>query len=576
LITTTSGSTGGSVGRVVDWVQRLTGALLDKALPGLPPATHRFEVRRDLAVPMADGVDLLGDLHLPVEPTGTTAPTVVVRSPYGRTGLMTFLLARPLAERGFPVFMQSCRGTFGSGGVFTPMANEGPDSADTLRWVRRQPWFTGQLATAGASYLGFTQWAGAGLARDEPETAADALCLHITMPDFGQITWTNGAFGLQNALGWSQMVAGQERFAATLRQPLTRRALDRGFAHLPTNEADKIATGHTVHWYQDWVEHSDLSDPYWARQSHTAAVPSVTAPVSMITGWYDIFLPWQLRNYATLVEAGNQPQLTVGPWGHVSPDLHRSVPAETIAFLRHRLMGEPTGRPHPVRIFVTGADEWREQDSWPPPGVVDQDWLLAPSGRLATDPAPDGAAPSRYTYDPADPTPAVGGPSLTPQTAPQDNAEHEKRPDVLTFTSALLQEPVEVLGEPTATVWLASDLEHTDLFVRICDVHPDGRSMTVCDGIRRLGGPATRDQDPAFDPGGAREVRFALWPTAHRFGAGHRIRVQVSSGAHPRYARNTGSAEPPATARDLHVAHQEIRHDPAHPSRVALPTLRDL
>jgi putative CocE/NonD family hydrolase len=553
-------------------VQRVVGALLERAFPGLPPATHGVRVQRDLAVPMADGVELLGNLHLPVEPSGTTAPTVLMRSPYGRTGLPVQVLVRPLAERGFPVFVQSCRGTFGSGGVFTPMANEAPDSADTLRWVRRQPWFSGTLATAGSSYLGFTQWAAAALARDEPDAAADALCLHITMPDFGQVTWTNGAFGLQLALGWSQMVAAQEkRLAPPLRQLLTRRALERGFDHLPANEADKVATGHTVHWYQDWVAHPDLADPFWSQQSHTAAVPQVTTPVSMITGWYDIFLPWQLRNYATLVAAGNQPQLTVGPWGHVSPGLIRAVPAETIAFLRHRLMGEPTGRAHPVRIFVAGADEWREHDSWPPAGVVDQDWHLQPAGRLGPEPAAGDAGPSRYTYDPADPTPSVGGPNLTPRTAPQDNTAHEQRADVLTFTSAILREPVEVIGEPAVRVWLGSDREHTDLFVRICDVHPDGRSMTVCDGIRRLGGPGTRDVDPPFEPGSPREVAFALWPTAHRFGAGHRIRVQVSSGAHPRYARNPGSAEPHATARTLHVAHQEIHHSPAHPSQVVLP-----
>lgn len=559
-----------------DWLQRLTTSLLERALPGMPPATHRYEVRRDLAVPMRDGVELLGDLFLPVEPAGSTAPTMLIRSPYGRTGLSTLLFARPFAERGFGVFVQSCRGTFGSGGVFTPMVDEREDGIDTIRWVRDQPWCTAQLVTAGPSYLGFTQWAAAGyLQRDEPDAAPDALSLLVTMPDFGEFTWDNGAFGLRTALGWTQMVSAQERRGALLRQALGRRALRRGYDRLPANEADKLATGHTVHWYQDWLAHDSLADEYWRRQSHTAAVPLVTAPVSMITGWYDIFLPWQLRSYRALVEAGNPPQLTVGPWGHSSPALHRSAPAETMAFLRHHLMGEPRSREHPVHVYVTGAELWQDLAVWPPEDAVDREWLLGAGGALVPPggEVPDAAGvPSRYTYDPADPTPAVGGPSLEAGFLPGDNAEHERRPDVLVFTSSVLREGVEVIGEPVATVSLGSDRERTDLFVRLCDVHPDGRSTTVCDGIRRLGGRGTRDTDPVPDADGVREVEVALWPTAHRFLPGHRVRLQVSSGAHPRYLRNTGGDEPPATARTLHRAHQEVHHDAGHRSRIALPT----
>jgi uncharacterized protein len=571
---------------VADWLRRLTTSLLERALPGMPPASHRYEVREGLRTPMSDGVELVGDLFLPVEPAGTTAPTMLIRTPYGRSGLSTLLFARPFAERGFPVLVQSCRGTFGSGGVFTPMVHEREDGIDTVRWVRRQPWFTGALVTAGASYLGFTQWAVAGyLQRDDPDAAPDALCLQVTMPDFGEFTWDHGAFGLRTALGWTQMVSRQERRAAQLRQLLGQvagrasgdGALQRGYDRLPANEADKVATGHTVHWYQDWLAHDSLADDYWTQQSHTATVPAVTAPVAMVTGWYDIFLPWQLRDYRALVAAGNPPQLTVGPWGHGSPQLHRTVPAETIAFLRHHLMGEPDPREHPVRVYVTGAEEWRDLPVWPPEGVAERDWLLRGGGRLTPPGAPDGpedAGPSRYTYDPAYPTPALGGPSLAEGFLPGDNRAHERRADVLTFTSPVLDEPVEVLGEPVATIALGSDRERTDVFVRLCDVHPDGRSMTVCDGIRRLGGRGTRDTDPRPDADGVREVEVALWPTAHRFGPGHRIRLQVSSGAHPRYLRNTGSDEPPATARALLPAHQEVHHDAARRSRITLPTGR--
>ncbi|GAA2642121.1 CocE/NonD family hydrolase [Paractinoplanes durhamensis] len=533
-------------------LRRLTSLLLHKAFPGMPPATHRYEVRRNIEVPMSDGTLLLGDLYLPFLTNTQKAPTVLIRSPYGRAGIGA-PICRLLAEQGFPVFSQSCRGTAGSGGVFTPQLNEQSDGIDTHEWVRAQPWFTGRLVTTGMSYLGYTQWAVAG------KTQPDAMCLQVTMPDFGAVTWDNGAFSLRNALGWSAMMARRDRFAAPLRQVLPDRRLAAAFDHLPLAEGDRVSTGATIDWYQDWVNRADLGDDYWTAQSHTAAVPEVTAPVSMIAGWYDIFLPWQLRTYRQLVEAGNPPELTVGPWGHASPPLLRDTPAAVHNFLTRRLMGGPATRPDPVRVYVTGAEEWRGYAEWPPPGVRTS-WLLHPEGGLGLGPAPV-CAPSRYVYDPADPTPALGGPALDPKSGPVDNTEHERRADVLTFTSVALTEAVEVLGEPVATIALRSDRANTDLFVRICDVHPDGKSWTVCDGIRRVDADAEEG-----------EVTVPLWPTAHRFRAGHRIRIQISSGAHPRYARNTGGDEPPGTARILHRAHQEIRHDPSHRSRVDLPT----
>jgi uncharacterized protein len=538
-------------------------------IPALGPATYRVEVRRKLVVPMRDGVPLIGDLYLPVRPAGTTEPTVVIRSPYGRRGLGGALV---LAKRGMPVFIESCRGTFGSGGVFTPQIHEQADGEDTLRWVRRQPWFTGRLATHGPSYLGYVQWAVAGhLERTDPAVAPDALCLQVTMPDFGAITWDNGAFSLRNALGWSRMMAGIQRPWGMIRQFLPSPALTRGLNHLPLDEGDGVAAGHTVHWYQDWLKH-DLTDQYWVRQSHAASVGDVTVPTSMIAGWYDIFLPWQLRTYATLAAAGNPPWLTVGPWGHMSRGLNETTMAEVVDFLGHRLMGRATTRAHPVLVFVTGAEEWRGYETWPPPGVSATQLHLQPGGGLAATPAPPGK-PTRYVYDPADPTPAVGGPALSPRCGPVDNRAHERRGDVVTFDSQVLAEPLEVLGEPSATIALRSDRPTTDLFVRLCDVHPDGRVMTVCDGIRRVGGAHTAALDPEPDADGVRDVVVTLWPTAHRFERGHRVHLQVSSGAHPRYSRNTGGGEPVATARIPHVANQEILHDPSHASRLTLPVL---
>lgn len=357
--------------------------------------------------------------------------------------------------------------------------------------------------------------------------------------------------------------------AALLSLVLPDRRLERAFDVLPLGRGDTAAAGHPIRWYQDWIRHESLADEYWTQQSHTASVPDVTAPVLMITGWYDIFLPWQLRSYRQLVEAGNPPRLTVGPWGHVSPGRDAPALRESVAFLREAFLGEEGDRPAPVRAFQTGGEQWFDLPEWPPPGAAPHDWFLGADGGMTTDAAPAGI--TSYTYDPEHPTPAVGGPSLLANTDPVDNAAHEERTDVVTFRTEELADPLDVAGEPVATVRMRSSARSVDVFVRITDVHPDGRSMTVCDGIRRIGSIGTAGTDPAPDADGFRDVAVSLWPTFHRFAAGHRVGIQISSGAHPRYARNPGTGEPAFDAVRTVVAHNEIAHGGPAGTRIALP-----
>ncbi|MCZ7436755.1 CocE/NonD family hydrolase [Micromonospora sp. WMMC241] len=544
---------------------RLSGRLRRVRRHASPEPSYAFSVRRRLRVPMDDGVDLVADLYLPVGPVEPPLPTVVVRSPYGRHGSLTH--APALAGEGFPVLVQSCRGTGGSGGIFRPQLDEQRDGMATHRWVRRQPWFTGAVATHGESYLGYTQWAVAGrMCRDDPGNAPDALCLNVTMADFGAVTWNNGAFALGGSLGWSRRMVLRGVRGALVRARLARRPdrkLAEAFDVLPLSRGDTAVAGRPIGWYQDWLAHEKLSDDYWTRQSHTASVPDVTAPVYMATGWYDIFLPWQLRNYAQLAAAGRPPRLTIGPWGHGSDQ--SPFLAESIAFLKEHFAGAPAARPAPVRAFLTGAEQWHDLPAWPPPGTAAQRWYLHPCGLLDAA-VPDGGS-TRYTYDPDQPTPAVGGPG----PGPVDNGAHERRADVVVFRGPPLDHAVVLAGEPIARVRFRSTAASADVFIRICDVHPDGRSMGVCDGIRRIGGVGTAGSDPLPDEDGFVELEVPLWPAFHRFAAGHRVAVQVSSGAHPRYARNPGGGEPAATATTTVRARQEISHAGAHPSRLDLP-----
>ncbi len=219
----------------------------------------------------------------------------------------------------------------------------------------------------------------------------------------------------------------------------------------------------------------------------------------------------------------------------------------------------------PVRLYVMGAKQWREVASWPPPGYEPARWYLHGGARL--DPAaPVDTAPDLYTYDPHAPTPVVGGARMRRTGGRRNQARTEARPDVLLFTTSVLGADVEVVGDVSAEMHVASDLEHFDVFVRLCDVDEKGRSFNVCDGIERVSPEALPRPES-----GVWSVRVNLAPTAQRFLAGHRIRVQVSSGAHPHVVRNLGTGEPIATGISMRVAHQQVHHDPRFPSAIVLP-----
>ena len=175
-------------------------------------------------------------------------------------------------------------------------------------------------------------------------------------------------------------------------------------------------------------------------------------------------------------------------------------------------------------------------------------------------------AGTRLPYDPYDPTPAVGGPILSGRSGPRDQTELEARDDVVVFTGPVLRRDLVALGPVRATVHVRAEVEHLDVFVRVCDVDEAGRSVNVTDGIRRI---TPTDPGPAAD--GSVAVAIDLWPVGHRFAAGHRLRVQVSGGAHPRFARHPGTGAALGEADVLVPREREILHDAAHPSHVVLP-----
>jgi putative CocE/NonD family hydrolase len=530
-------------------VNRLGGQALGRLLR-LPKPTSEYTVTR-VRIPMRDGVDLRADHYAP---TGTPAGTLLVRGPYGRGFPFSLLYGSVYAARGYHVVVQSVRGTFGSGGVFEPMIHEAADGADTVAWLRQQPWFTGRCATIGLSYLGFTQWA---LLQDPPPELAAAV-ITAGPHDFSASAWGTGAFTVNDFLGWSDLVAHQEdpvRLRVAVRQLRARRRVARAAGEVPMGEAARALLGAGAPWYESWLEHTELDDPFWEPLRFTAALDRVQIPVLLIGGWQDIFIGQTLEQYRHLHRRGVEVALTVGPWTHTQ--LLRnglgSITRESLSWLDCHLRG--TGaqrRPSKVRVFVTGQG-WLNLPDWPPV-TTDRVLYLQPGGGLDVTPPPT-APPASFRYDPADPTPTVGGRLLSPEGGYRNDDRLARRDDVLSFTGEPLAEDLRVQGNPVAELTHTCDNPHFDVFVRVSEVDARGRSRNVSDGFRRL-------------TDGTDTLRITLDPIAHRFRAGARIRVLIAGGCHPRYARNLGTDEPPLTGRAMKPATHTVHFGV---SRLVLP-----
>ncbi|MFI9235380.1 CocE/NonD family hydrolase [Streptomyces sp. NPDC053079] len=502
---------------------------------GLPPKRHDVGWEPGLEVPAADGSPLRTDHYFPR--AEGDFPTLLVRSPYGRGLPWSPMYGMLFAEQGFHVVLQSCRGTGGSGGRFDVWRDEAADGQATVAWLREQPWFNGTLGTVGPSYLGYVQWA---LALDPPPELK-AMVVQVGLHNPHAFYHAGGAFHLENALAVGAGMTYQHQGIVPLVKAMLRlqRRLRAITTAQPLRGAYVSALGE-VPWLDSVMTHPDADDPYWHGTDTGKAAERLSVPTALIGGWHDVLADQTFEQYGRLRRAGCETSLLVGPWTHTSA-MQQGWPevfAESLAWLRAHLCDDPSGlRPTTVRVHVGGEGAWRDLDDWPL-STRTASWFPTPDGHLIQQPPTDSAPLTSFRYDPADPTPSVGGPLLSRTAGPRDNTALEARDDVLTFTGPPLTEPVDILGPVSARLRISTDTGYADVFARLCDVDARGRSTNICDGLSSL---HTAGQEPA-------EITVPMSSTAHRFAVGHRIRLQISGGAHPRYARNPGTGEPSVEA----------------------------
>ena len=536
---------------------------------------RRFNVR----IPLRDGITLAADLVLPDE---LPAPTVVMRTPYGRGGERATVRADGFAKAGYCACWVDVRGRGDSEGEFAPYRNDGVDGVDVIAWAAAQDWCDGSVVTYGGSYPGRIQW----LTALHRPPALKAMIVLVTPSD----PFVENPTGVPGPMHvhWYRMVDG--------RAMQYTEAVDwmDVYRHRPLLELDEAAGFRSELWREE-CRHQTL-DEWWEPVRYQHRIDEVDVPVLHVSGWYDDEEIGTPANFARLAGAGRAGQrLLMGPWGHqvnagrvlgeidFGHDAVIDLEGAMTGFLDEMVRGRhPANPPPPVRIFLMGANHWLDLDTWPAPGSTETAWHLDSDGhansrygdgRLSLSPAAAGSPADAWSHDPGRPVPFITPASSAQIGGPDDYSGVETRGDVLVYTSEPLVEPLDVVGPIRLVAFVSTSAADTDVTAKLIDLHPNGFAQRLCDGLLRLRYRAGHERAQPVQPGTVYEIEIAMWDTAQRLLPGHRLRLEVASSAHPKFAVNLGSGGDESAATEAIVAENRIYHDAAHPSRLIVTVL---
>ena len=570
-------------------------------------------VEFDVPVSMRDGVVLRANIYRPAEASEGGYPVLLTRLPYGKdlpigSGVLDPVQA---ARQGYIVVVQDVRGTFASAGDWYPLTREAADGQDTVAWAAHQPGSNGAVGMYGASYFGQTQWAAASAGAP----ALRAMAPMITWADGDEAALRDGVleWGLQVSWLLQQGLGQMARRHANNHEALGRaiyqtvQAYDQlpggAYNSLPLDQFPALRALELATPLADTIRARDTGE-FGDLPRGPQVYDQIALPMLHTGGWYDVFLKGTIKNFTEMGRRGAPGQhLVIGPWTHgqVGPligDVYFGMPSSGALmdyqidlmtlqlqffdrWLRNQQPG-PFDRQPPIKYFLMGANIWKSAESWPPAGFTEQRWYCHSGGRANSAAgdgslslaSPDSEPPDHFTYDPANPTPTIGGATLMHgayRAGPLDQAPIELRDDTLVYTSAPLERAVEVTGPVHVTLAVASDAPDTDFVARLVDVYPDGRAIPLTDGVTRMRyREGVETSATPLDPNQVYQIITDLWSTANTFLPGHRIRLDVTSSSFPRWERNLNTGASNATTSEWRIARQTVLHGATHASYVSL------
>jgi uncharacterized protein len=560
---------------------------------------YEVTVERGVKATMRDGVVLQADIYRPAYKG--SFPVLLVRTPYDKSGETDF--GYKAAALGYVVIAQDVRGRYTSEGEWYPFKYEMQDGYDTVEWAASVPSSNGKVGMFGGSYVGATQMLAA--ITHPPHLAG--ICPVVTASNYHNgWTYQGGAFEQWFNESWTSGLAQDtlnrrakketNALEGIWKVPLEHYPLFNNLHTSPDSSLETLAP-----YFLDWLAHPNY-DEYWKRWSIEEHYSDIKVPALHVAAWYDIFQGGALRNYEGLkahagTDAARRNQhLLVIIGGHAGSgrkigDVDFGPAAAeagdaTIAWYDYLFKGVHNQfADKPVRIFVLGTNQWRDEDAWPPARVRSTKYFLRASngakslrgdGSLSTA-APQAEHGDRYTYDPANPVPTIGGPLCCDaahlEPGPRDQRPAESRDDVLVYSTDAFAKDFEVTGPVTLELYASSSAVDTDFTAKLVDVWPNGFAQNLTEGIVRA---RYRNSDSApelLNPGQVYKFHIDMWSTSNVFKQGHRLRLEISSSNFPRFDRNPNTGESTQLSARPVSAINTIYHDAEHPSALMLPVV---
>ena len=562
--------------------------------------TPSTQVKLDQAVMTRDGVRLSADLYLPAG--HGPFPVLLVRTIYDNQAAGALRWVPRFVESGYAVVAQDCRGRFDAEGAWEPYVHEAADGHDTLEWIGAQPWCDGRVGMFGSSYVGYTQ-TQAALGGSEH---LKAIVPSASQQDNFGHWFAHGGFHWHVALN----------FLGITGRTLQGGALDMAdretlWWRLPLASAfDDIAE---VPYFEQALAH-DRYDDFWKGHGILGRYGQIDVPALFITGWYDLLLHETVQMFQAWVagtrteEARARTKLIIGPWHHgnlgsglpfgdvdFGPDAGIDQAGLHLRWFDQRLRGIDTGIDDepPVRIFTMGENVWRFETEWPPAHMQYRKFFLHGAGRanslfgdgrMSFDLCAPEEPVDEFVYDPENPVPTLGGNIMAIRgtvAGPVDRRPVERRDDILVYDTEVLAEDLEITGSPLVTLWAASDAQDTDFAATVCDVHPDGRAVVVCEGLVRTrfnqekqNRAASLENPTLAEPDRISKYTVKLWHTSMVFEAGHRVRLELTSSNFPRFDRNPNTGHALGADAELRVARNRVYHNKEYPTHLTLPVVR--
>ena len=587
----------------------------------------------NVMIPMRDGVRLATDIYIPAldgQPASGKFPVILERTPYDKAGSGNVTNGTYYARRGYVCAIQDVRGRFVSEGEWYPFAKEAPDGYDTVEWLAAQEWSDGQVGTMGASYCGSDQSALATLNPPHLSTMIVAVgasnYYHCSMRQNGALEQRFMIYAFRmattskEAFADANIKAAVDRAFANVGEWVSRAPLKKGTSPLrmlPNYEQ----------WVLDLFMHGEYDD-YWKQRGYAISQyyeEHADVPTLYLGGWYDSYARATCENYTALSKMKKSRQmLLMGPWTHGGWGVTNAGDVDfgnhsfinyndlRLAWFDHFLKGMHTEVSDwsPVKIFVMGTGDgipnyqgrlhhsgyWRDEQDFPLPDTQFTPYYLHADGELSTALPTTDDSTSRFSFDPRDPVPTIGGgiSAADPIMGAgafdqrgnsrffgcQDTLPLNARSDVLTFQTPPLESDVEMTGPITVKLHASSSARDTDFTAKLIDVcplsddYPDGLAINLTDSIIRARYRNGWDTPELLEPGNVYEFVFELYPTSNVFKKGHRIRLDISSSNWPRFDANPNTGGDLGVERRLEIAEQTIYHESEHASHVVLPIIK--